>query len=184
MRYASIRSLDITNGDGVGVSIFTQGCPFHCYNCFNPNTWDFNGGKEWTEEIENSFLKLVSKPYITRVSILGGEPLAKENVSSVLDLIKKIKNKYPEKSIWLYTGYTFEMICKMHCDQQIYNRLTTNTGAHIIFENLKYVDIIVDGPYIDEQRDIALSFRGSKNQRLIDVKETIKQNKIITLHND
>lgn len=179
MRYASIRSLDVTNGEGIGVSLFTQGCPFHCHNCFNPDTWDFNGGREWNEDIEKQFLNLIDKPHIKRISILGGEPLANENASDVLNLIKKIKSKYPEKSIWLYTGYTFEKLCEMYCNEQIYNYLTNNTNKHIVFENLFYVDVLVDGQYIEAQRDITLAFRGSKNQRLIDVKETLKQNQIV-----
>ena len=104
MRYASIRDLDVTNGEGVGVSLFVQGCPFHCYNCFNPDTWDFNGGKEWTYEIKQQFLSLIDRPYITRVSILGGEPTAKQNFYRVYELIKEIKERFPSKDIWLYTG--------------------------------------------------------------------------------
>lgn len=184
MRYASIRSLDISNGEGVGVSLFVQGCPFHCHNCFNSETWDFNGGEEWTEKIENIFLKLIDRPFIKRVSILGGEALANENRLVVLDLIKKIKSKYPEKNIWLYTGYTFEELCEMYCDKQIYNYFTDDIDKHITLKNLQYVDVLVDGKYIEEQRDVTLAYRGSRNQRLINVPETLKQGKIITLQND
>ena len=105
MRYASIRSMDISNGEGVGVSLFVQGCDRHCFNCFNSETWDFNGGKEWTEETKNKFIKLIDRPYINRISILGGEPLAERNIDEVLSLIKEIRISYPEKYIWLYTGY-------------------------------------------------------------------------------
>jgi anaerobic ribonucleoside-triphosphate reductase activating protein len=168
MRYASIRSLDVTNGEGVGVSLFVQGCPFHCVNCFNPNTWDFNAGKEWTLDTEKQFLDLVSKPHVQRVSILGGEPLANQNQYSVFLLCSKIKQTFPNKKIWLYTGYTYENI--------LHSREKTKV--------LCCVDILVDGQYIDEQRDVTLPFRGSKNQRLIDVKQTLEQNKIITIQND
>ena len=110
MRYAQIRSMDISNGEGVGVSLFVQGCPFHCKNCFNSETWDFNGGKEWTEETKNKFMELIDRPYIRRVSILGGEPLHENNLSEVLSLVKEIREKFPDKTIWLYTGYSIEDI--------------------------------------------------------------------------
>ena len=157
MRYALIREMDISNGEGIGVSLFVQGCHFHCKGCFNQETWDFNGGKEWTEEIENKFFELVNRPYVRRISILGGEPLADENVDGVLNLILKLKQKYPFKKIWLYTGYTYEAIKEKEYD----------SGAHlsrgIILDT---VDVLVDGTYIKEQRDITLSFRGSRNQRI------------------
>lgn len=163
MRYASIRSLDVTNGEGIGVSLFAQGCPFHCYNCFNPDTWDFNGGKEWNEDVEKQFLNFIDKPHIKRVSILGGEPLASKNRYDIFLLCNKIKNTFPTKKIWLYTGYTFEDII----------------SVREIVKVLCCIDVLVDGPYIEKQRDITLPFRGSRNQRLIDVQETLKQNQII-----
>ena len=147
LRYAQIRSLDISDGFGVGVSLFTQGCHFHCKNCFNKSTWDFNGGKEWTKEVKEHFLELVNRPHIERVSILGGEPLCDENYADVLDLVKSIEGK----KIWIYTGYTYE---------DIKNK-----------EIIDYVDYVVDGRYIDELRDLSLQFRGSSNQRIIDIKK-------------
>lgn len=159
MRYAQITPFEICNGKGAGVSLFVQGCRFCCKGCFNSEAWDFNGGKEWTQEIEDKFFELIDRPYIKRVAILGGEPLADENKSVVLDLIKRIKGKYPNKSIYLYTGYTFEEISSLN--------------------NLQYVDVLVDGRYIEEQKDLTLEFRGSKNQRLIDVQKTLKENKIV-----
>ena len=159
MRYAQIRNMDISNGEHIGVSLFVQGCRFCCKGCFNKETWDFNGGKEWTQEVEDKFFDLINRPYIKRVSILGGEPLADGNKLVVLDLIKKIKDKYPNKSIWLYTGYTFEEISSLN--------------------NLRYIDVLVDGRYIEEQKDLTLKFRGSKNQRLIDIQKTLKENKIV-----
>ena len=159
MRYAQIRNMDISNGEHIGVSLFVQGCHFHCKGCFNKETWDFNGGKEWSQEIEDKFFELIDRPYIKRVSILGGEPLADENKEVVLDLIKKIKDKYPSKSIYLYTGYTFEEIYSL--------------------DNLQCVDVLVDGRYIEAQKDLTLAFRGSKNQRVIDVQKTLKEDKIV-----
>lgn len=107
MRYAQIRKMDISNGEGIGISLFVQGCHFHCKNCFNQETWDFKGGKEWTPAVEEGFIKLAGKPYIKRISILGGEPLADENVKAVYDLIVHLREIYGDsKEIWLYTGYT------------------------------------------------------------------------------
>ena len=155
MRYASIRDLDISNGNDIGVALFTQGCHFHCKNCFNKSTWDFDGGKEFTKETCDKFMKLVNRPFIKRVSILGGEPLAKENVADVCNVLKQIK----DKTIWVYTGYTF--------------------GAVKNYDIMKYIDYLVDGQYVDELRDLRLKFRGSSNQRIIDVQESLKENKVI-----
>ena len=155
MRYASIRDLDISNGNDIGVALFTQGCHFHCKNCFNKSTWDFDGGKEFTRETCNKFMKLVNRPFIKRVSILGGEPLAKENVDDVCNILKQIKNK----TIWVYTGHTFETVKN--------------------YDIMKYIDYLVDGQYVDELRDLRLKFRGSSNQRVIDVQKSLKENKVI-----
>lgn len=155
MRYASIRDLDISNGNDIGVALFTQGCHFHCKNCFNKSTWDFDGGKEFTKETCSKFMKLVNRPFIKRVSILGGEPLAKENVDDVCNVLKQIKNK----TIWVYTGYTFETVKN--------------------YDIMKYIDYLVDGQYVDELRDLRLKFKGSSNQRIIDVQKSLKENKVI-----
>ena len=168
MRYASIRSMDISNGEGVGVSLFVQGCHFHCKNCFNSDTWDFSGGKKWNREIEDEFMKLVNRPYIKRVSLLGGEPLADENALDIMRLINRIKAECPDKKIWCYTGYTWEQIFP------IVNPYLNLTRAEMIRQNVvKNCDILVDGRFIDEEKDLSLEFRGSKNQRIIDVKERI-----------
>ena len=176
MRYASMRNLDISNGEGVGVSLFVQGCDRHCFNCFNPDTWDFNGGKEWTEEEKNKFMELIDRPYIRRISVLGGEPLAEQNLDEVLPLIKEIRISFPEKTIWLYTGYELSEIIK----QEQYEKVS---GIPDVWskrwEIIKQCDVLVDGEYIDEQKDITLKWRGSKNQRVIDVKQSLVQNKVV-----
>ena len=207
MRYASIRSLDISNGEGVGVSLFVQGCDRHCFNCFNSETWDFNGGKEWTEETKNKFMELIDRPYIRRISILGGEPLAEQNLDDVLSLIKEIRKKYPisqninsenvgksrvledenskeirisfpEKTIWLYTGYQMSEIIK----QEQYEKVSGIPAAWSKrWEIISNVDVLVDGEYIDEQKDVTLKWRGSKNQRVILVKESLKKGEIVTM---
>lgn len=178
MRYASIRNLDISNGESVGISLFVQGCDRvpHCRNCFNPETWDFNGGKEWTEETKNKFLELINRPYIKRVSILGGEPLADQNLDGVLSLIQEFRLLFPEKNIWLYTGYTVSEVVK----QEQYEKVS---GISDIWskrwEIIKNVDVLVDGQYIDEQRNLYKKWAGSDNQRVINVKQSLAQNKIV-----
>ena len=147
MRIAQIRDMDISNGLDVGVALFVQGCNRHCYNCFNPETWDFDGGFEFTSDIEQKFISFVSRTFIHRVSILGGEPLAKENRNDVVNLIAKIKSNHPDKNIWLYTGYTIDEL------------LSDNVDLH-------NVDYLVDGEYVDSLRDLTLEFRGSSNQHI------------------
>lgn len=183
IRYAQIRSLDLSNGEGVGVALFVQGCHFHCPNCFNPETWDFNGGKKWTEEVKNKFLELVNRPYIKRISILGGEPLAEGNLDSVLDLVNKIRLSIPKKSIWLYTGYTIEFadyynkkVLSVETDDYTLETAIPTTVREKILEGC---DIVVDGRYVDSERDITLPYRGSKKQRLIDIKKSLQKGEII-----
>lgn len=179
MRYAQIRSMDISNGEGVGVSLFVQGCPFHCFNCFNSETWDFNGGKEWTEEIKDKFMKIIDRPYIKRVSFLGGECLAEQNLDGILDLIKEIRNSFPEKTIWLYTGFTWENIMyrKMPHPPKYTQAdfLQWNKRKEII----SLCNVVVDGEYIDEQRNLSKKWAGSDNQRVISVQESLAQNKVV-----
>lgn len=170
MRYYQIRETDIANGQGIGVALFVQGCHFNCPGCFNPETHDFNGGKEWTKEVEEEFLKLIERPYIKRVSILGGEPLAKENVYTVYCVIRRIKEMYPDKKIWLYTGYTWE------------NCVTWYDHNYRQFERslvIDLCDVLVDGPFQEDKKDPKLSFRGSSNQRLIDVQKSLQQGEIV-----
>lgn len=207
MRYASMREMDISNGEGFGVSLFVQGCHFKCKNCFNSETWDFNGGKKWTENTRDKFLELVDLPHVERVAFLGGEPLADENLESILDLVNEIRNRYnqtqyivdykdknhniltkntdeirisfPTKTIWLYTGYTWEQI--MH--PVITGDFNPNRDKTIKMRQdiVKQCDVLVDGRYIDELRDVTLHWCGSSNQRVIDVKKTLQANKIVLL---
>lgn len=182
MRYAQIRSMDISNGEGVGVSLFVQGCPFHCKNCFNSETWDFNGGKEWTEKTKNKFMELIDRPYIKRVSFLGGECLADQNLDEVLKLVKQIRISFPEKTIWLYTGFCWnDIMCSfagLQADCVVLDKKDIEAWEkrRKIISN---VDVLVDGEYIDEQKDLSLKFKGSKNQRVIDVKQSLAQNKVV-----
>lgn len=181
MRYAQITPFEVCNGKGAGVSLFVQGCHFQCKGCFNQESWDFCGGKEWTEEIENKFFELIEKPYIKRVTILGGEPLANENVCDVFNLIKKLKVKFPDKSIWLYTGYKWDGI--------IHPVITDNFNPERdrILDCRKGVveicDVLIDGRFVEELKDLTLKFRGSSNQRIINVEESLKENKVILYNN-
>lgn len=177
MNYSQIRSMDISNGEGVGIALFVQGCHFHCPSCFNQDTWDFNGGKEWTEKTKETFVKLADKPYIKRVSFLGGECLANENLEGVYDVIKDVKELFPDKKIWMYTGYTWESIFNTIVTDNL--DLERDKLIELRQEIVKMTDILIDGRYIHAQRDMNLKFRGSKNQRVIDVKESLKQGKII-----
>lgn len=182
MRYAQIRNIDISNGEGVGVALFVQGCNLRCKNCFNSETWDFNGGKEWTEETKNKFMKLIDRPYIKRVSFLGGECLAEQNLDGILSLIKEIHICFPEKTIWLYTGYEWNQIMNIKVTQPFFSCQDLESKIQNVLkrqEIIKLCNVIVDGRYIDEQKDLTLKWRGSKNQRVIDVKQSIAQNKIV-----
>lgn len=183
IRYAQIRSLDLSNGEGVGVALFVQGCHFHCPNCFNPETWDFNGGKEWTEEVKNKFLELANRLYIKRISILGGEPLAEENIDGVLDLVNEIRLSSPQKTIWLYTGYTFEEVMKYSTQFEKDGILDIDIpDAYRMWIREQIVSkcmILVDGRYIDSQRDITLAYRGSKNQRMINIQQSLQKGEIV-----
>ena len=170
MRYAQIRSMDVSNGDGIGVSLFVQGCHFHCKNCFNSETWNFKGGKEWTDDVKNKFFKLLDRPYIKRVSILGGEPLCDENINDVYELMTDIHTRFPNINIWLYTGYTWEEL----------NGIGNSTIENTLRKTCPYAaTVIVDGRYVDELKDPSLKWAGSTNQRVIDVKKSFETNKIV-----
>ena len=161
MKYAQIREMDITNGSGIGVALFTQGCPYHCKNCFNPETWDFDKGIDWTEETENNIIELLKPEYITRLTILGGEPLIERNIEPLTALLKRVKSIYPDKQVWLYTGGDFEVL------EGLYEEI------------FQYIDILIDGRYIDDLRDYKLKWRGSSNQRIIDVQASLKSGDVV-----
>ncbi len=158
MKYNLIRKMDISNGPGVRVSIFMQGCSFHCENCFNKETWDFNGGKEFTQNTINQVLDLCNKDEVKGLSILGGEPMHPNNIEGTTKLAKAFKEKYPEKNLWAWSGFRFEDLK----DKEVLN----------------YVDVLVDGTYKDELHDPTLKWRGSANQRVIDVQKSLEDNQI------
>ena len=170
IRYAQIRECDVSNGEGVGVALFVQGCNFHCYNCFNKDTWDFNGGKEWTPEVEDKFIGLASRPYIKRISLLGGECLADENLDGVLNLVNKIRLSMPEKTIWLYTGFQWE---------EIFTKWITDKNQSKRRKIISQCNVLVDGKYIESQRNNTLKWKGSNNQRVINIVETLQKGEIV-----
>ena len=160
MRYRKIRKMDISNGPGVRVSVFFQGCAFHCKNCFNPETWDFDDGYEFGEEQVQQILDIAREDYISGLSILGGEPMHPKNIDMTTQLARRFKETFPDKTVWAWSGYLF--------DSDLKNK-----------EVLSYLDVLVDGVFIDEKRNPNLKWRGSANQRVIDVSESLKKNKIV-----
>lgn len=171
MKYAKIKKCDVANGPGVRVSLFVSGCNHHCKNCFNREAWDFNYGKEFTEDEQNEIIEDLKPEYITGLSLLGGEPFERTNQEGLVPLIKKVKEKYPNKKIWCYTGFTF--------DNQIIGEMIKKEGRKTTKEMLENIDYIVDGKFVEELKDPKLRFRGSSNQRIIDVKKSLRENKII-----
>ena len=160
MRDNKIRKMDVSNGAGIRVSIFMQGCVFNCKGCFNPETHDFNGGKEFTDETIDRIIEICSKEYIVGLSILGGEPLHPKNIDGTTKLAKIFKEKYPNKNIWVWSGFLFDRDLK---DKEILN----------------YIDVLVDGQYNCDLYSPRLKWKGSSNQRVIDVQESLKSNKVV-----
>lgn len=164
MRYNKIRKMDISNGPGVRVSIFMQGCAFNCKNCFNPETHDFAGGEEFNQDIIDKVLKLCEPDYVEGLSILGGEPMHPKNIEGTEKLARAFKEKFPNKNIWVWSGFTFDKDLK---DKDV----------------LKYIDVLVDGQYVEDLHNPTLKWKGSSNQRVIDVQSSLKKNEIV-LYND
>lgn len=176
MNYMQIDKTSISNGLGVRTVLWCAGCNIKCKNCFNPETWDFNAGKRFDDKAKQYLFEQLNKPYIKGLTLSGGHPLAYENLPDVYDVVKEVKEKFSQKDIWLYTGYVLTIT-------------DFDTSIDCGFDNaairnyiLAMCDVVVDGPYIDEQRDVTLAFRGSKNQRIIDVKETLKCGEVVTLN--
>ena len=163
MNYEKIDKCSVSNGAGVRTVLWVSGCDVHCHNCHNPQTWDFNSGIPFTDDSMQEILYDLSKPYIKGLTLSGGHPLDPHNAPKVLEIVKRVKMVFPNKDIWIYSGYEWENIIKDETLREI----------------LKYTDVLVDGAYVDELRDISLPFRGSSNQRIIDVPKSLEQNKVI-----
>ncbi len=169
MNYADIKQYDVANGLGIRVSLFVSGCTHHCKNCFNKETWDFHFGNPFTEAEIEKILEYLKPSYVSGLSLLGGEPFEPENQPGLLPLVKKVKETYPEKNIWCYTGYLFdEDICGKMMDEVPETK-----------ELLAYIDVLIDGPFIEERKNLKIRFRGSDNQRIIDVKKTMEAGEIV-----
>ena len=169
MNYADIKQYDIANGPGVRISVFVSGCTHHCKNCFNPETWDFNYGSLFTSGTINTILEDMSPNFIRGLTILGGEPFEHTNQFGLLPLVRAVKEKYPHKSIWCYTGYLF--------DEAILKNMVPIWPETT--ELLSYIDVLVDGEFVEELADINYHWAGSTNQRVIDVQESLKTGKVV-----
>lgn len=171
MNYATIKWCDIANGEGVRISLFVSGCTHHCKNCFNEVAWDFSYGQLFDGEIQEKILKGLESDYIAGLSLLGGEPLEPQNQEALLPFLKKVKDSYTNKSIWCYTGFVFDEKKGLLLEKQKNTPFTK--------ELISLIDVLVDGPYVDELKDIRLKFRGSANQRVIDVQKTLRERRIV-----
>lgn len=174
MNYATIKPFDVANGPGVRVSLFVSGCTHRCKNCFNQEAWDFNYGEPFTEKEEQRILEALKPDYIKGFSLLGGEPFEKSNQDVLSQFLPKIKEAYPEKTVWCYTGYDFEK-------DLLTGRIA---GKEITDKMLSCIDILVDGRFVEELKNLKLRFKGSENQRIIDVQKSLKENRIILWEGD
>ena len=169
MYYGEIKKCDIANGEGVRVSLFVSGCTHHCPGCFNQDTWDFDYGKEYTQETEEEILNALAPDYINGLSLLGGEPFESQNQAVLVELLRKVKERYPRKNIWCYSGYLFD------------KELLSESRARCEYtdEMLSMLDVLVDGRFVETLKDIRLVFRGSSNQRVIDVQKSLEAGEIV-----
>ena len=166
MNFADLRPIDVANGPGIRVSLFVSGCTHHCKECFNPETWDFAYGSAFTGAEVQAVLKHLAPAHIRGLSLLGGEPFDPRNQQTVLELVKRVREEYPRKDVWCYTGYLFEAL------------RDGKVGSHSR-ELLEQLDVLVDGPFVIEKKDLSLRFRGSSNQRLIDVPASLKTGEVV-----
>lgn len=174
MHYSTIKDCDIANGIGVRITLFVSGCTNHCKNCFQPQTWDFDFGEPFTEETEEKLLEMLKPDYINGLTLLGGEPMEPQNQRALVPFLKRVREAYPNKNIWCFTGFTYEVL--------------KTDGSHprceVTDEMLSLIDVLVDGRYVDELKDLTLQFRGSSNQRLIDMVKTRENSEVTLLPNN
>lgn len=168
MNYATIKNCDIANGPGVRISLFVSGCTHHCKGCFDEVAWDFDYGEPFTQQTIRTILDMMKPGYIKGLTLLGGEPFEPENQGPIVELLRQVKKAYPQKSIWAFSGY-------------LYEKITSHTLGDwaVTQEFLSYLDVLVDGPFVEEKKNLALRFRGSENQRLIDMPATLASGKIV-----
>ncbi|MBQ7506614.1 MAG: anaerobic ribonucleoside-triphosphate reductase activating protein [Lachnospiraceae bacterium] len=171
MYYGNIKEVDIADGPGVRVSLFVSGCTHHCRGCFQPQTWDFTYGEPYTKETENRLLSLLSKDYITGLTLLGGEPFEPENQRELVGLLRRVRELRPPKSIWCYSGYLF--------DEELLKE--SRARCEVTEEMLSLIDVLVDGEFVEDKKNLSLAFRGSENQRIIDVRSSLAEGKTVLL---
>ena len=174
MNYMEIKKYDIANGPGVRTSLFVAGCTHHCKGCFNPESWDFNAGQEFTEETIDEIIESMKPDYIKGLTLLGGEPFEPGNQAALLPLVKKVKEIYPDKNIWAFSGYLF--------DKQIMEVMAKKYD--FTKEFISYIDVLVDGEFKEEEKDLSIIFRGSRNQRIIDVQKSLKKGELVLHEKD
>ena len=170
MNYCEIKYFDIANGPGIRTSLFVSGCTHHCKGCFNEMAWDFNSGKEYTTDVEGEIISSLSPSFITGLTLLGGEPMEVRNQEGIVGLVKKIKKEMPDKTIWLFSGYTFE---------ELLDKDNKRCHGEHTMDILEDVDVLVDGKFVLELKNQGLKFRGSSNQRIIDMKRSLDENKVV-----
>ena len=173
MNFAAIKPSDIADGPGVRVSLFVSGCTNHCENCFQPETWDFGYGEPFTSETEERILNLLDRSYIKGMTILGGEPFEPSNQRALLPFVRRVRERYPDKTIWMYSGFTYEEM----------TREGTHPHCEATLPLLDLIDVLVDGRFVEKLKNLSLRFRGSSNQRLIDMKKTLADGEIVLWEN-
>ena len=172
MHYGNIKNYDIADGEGVRVTLFCSGCTNRCEGCFQPETWDFCYGKEYTKETEDQLIQMLTNPNIQGLTLLGGDPFEPSNQRTLITLLRRVKQELPTKDVWAYTGFVYEQ--DLLEGQRKYTEVTD--------EMLSYIDVLVDGPFVIDQKDISLYFRGSTNQRVIDMPKTLKSGSVVIYH--
>lgn len=183
MNYASIKKTDIANGVGVRVSLFVSGCTHHCKECFNPETWNFEYGNPFTKEVEDELLEALKPSYIKGLTLLGGEPMEPVNQRGLLPFLRRVKERFPDKTIWCYTGYTLErdLWGEEIPDGDSPNDKAGKARCEVTEEFLNLLDVLVDGEFVIEKKDIRLKFRGSSNQRILDMKRSMEEKKAVSM---
>ncbi|MBR1828988.1 MAG: anaerobic ribonucleoside-triphosphate reductase activating protein [Atopobiaceae bacterium] len=174
MNYSEIKYCDIANGAGVRTTLFVSGCRHHCPQCFNPGTWAFDSGKEYTREVEDKILESLEPAYVDGLTLLGGEPFEPENQPALISLLQRVRAEQPSKNVWAYSGFTWDQLLEGP------SRAHTDT----VQEMLSLVDVLVDGPFVQEKKDITLRFRGSSNQRIIDVRRSLAAREVCLWEDD
>ena len=172
MHYGNIKNYDIADGEGVRVTLFCSGCTNRCEGCFQPETWDFCYGKEYTKETEDQLIQMLTNPNIQGLTLLGGDPFEPSNQRTLITLLRRVKQELPTKDVWAYTGFVYE--------QDLLEGQRKHT--EVTDELLSYIDVLVDGPFVIDEKDISLYFRGSTNQRVIDMPKTLKSGNVVIYH--